>query len=298
MVLDDLTDRGRPGRAVAGRAGGPGADHRDQPGRAARRAPGPGPPGRGVQPPGGAELPDGPPDRRPDQRLGAIDLVEDLGCEPMALAQASGVIATSSLSCRDYQGYFTARRDQLAEATAGSKPPAAAVSWLFSVEQADRLAPGGAAQPVLALAALLDGARDARPPCSARARRRRLPGRRHGRRRPGRPASWPRNALPILERTALLALDRSASPADGPDEPGDPGGDPRGHAGRHARPGGAGRGRRAGGGVARGRADPGSADDAPRPAPPACSSTPGTCCWPAAATRCCCAPGRAWTRPG
>ena len=51
----------------------------------------------------------------PDQRLGAIDLVEDLGCEPMALAQASGVIATSSLSCRDYQGYFTARRDQLAD---------------------------------------------------------------------------------------------------------------------------------------------------------------------------------------
>ncbi len=71
----------------------------------------------------------------PDQRLGAIDLVEDLGCEPMALAQASGVIATSSLSCRDYQGYFTSRQDELA-ATAGSKPPAAAVSWLFSVEQA------------------------------------------------------------------------------------------------------------------------------------------------------------------
>ena len=84
----------------------------------------------------------------PDQRLGAIDLVEDLGCEPMALAQASGVIATSSLSCRDYQGYFTSRQDELA-ATAGSKPPAAAVSWLFSVEQADRLAQGGAAQPVL-----------------------------------------------------------------------------------------------------------------------------------------------------
>ena len=57
--------RGRSDRAVAGRAGGPGPDHRDQPGRPARRAPGPGPPGRGVQLPGGAELPDGPPDRRP-----------------------------------------------------------------------------------------------------------------------------------------------------------------------------------------------------------------------------------------
>ncbi len=144
----------------------------------------------------------------PDQRLGAIDLVEDLGCEPMALAQASGVIATSSLSCRDYQGYFTARRDELAT-NAGSKPAAAAVSWLFSVEQADRLAPGGAAQPVLALAALLDGhgmpatvfsspaagaylAADGAPAAAARE------------------LGW--NTLPILERTALLALDRSASP--------------------------------------------------------------------------------------
>lgn len=144
----------------------------------------------------------------PDQRLGAIDLVEDLGCEPMALAQASGVIATSSLSCRDYQGYFTARRNELAT-TAGSKPPAAAVSWLFSVEQADRLAPGSAAQPVLALAALLDGqgmpatvfsspaagaylASDGTPAAAARE------------------LAW--NTLPILERTALLALDGSASP--------------------------------------------------------------------------------------
>lgn len=144
----------------------------------------------------------------PDQRLGAIDLVEELGCEPMALAQASGVIATSSLSCRDYQGYFTARRDELA-ATAGSKPPAAAVSWLFSVEQADRLAPGGAAQPVLALAALLDGhgmpatvfSTPAAGPYLASG---------------GTPAAAARDlawsTLPILERTALLALDRSVSP--------------------------------------------------------------------------------------
>ena len=145
----------------------------------------------------------------PDQRLGAIDLVEDLGCEPMALAQASGVIATSSLSCRDYQGYFTARRDQLAT-TAGSKPPAAAVSWLFSVEQADRLAAGGAAQPVLALVALLDG--DGMPATvfSTSASGAYLAS--DSAATPAaRELAW--NALPILERTALLALDRSATPA-------------------------------------------------------------------------------------
>jgi tetratricopeptide (TPR) repeat protein len=144
----------------------------------------------------------------PDQRLGAIDLVEDLGCEPMALAQASGVIATSSLSCRDYQGYFTARRDQLAT-TAGSKPPAAAVSWLFSVEQADRLAAGGAAQPVLALAALLDGHGMPATVFSSPAAGAYLAP--DGAARPAaRELAW--NTLPILERTALLALDRSASP--------------------------------------------------------------------------------------
>ena len=87
----------------------------------------------------------------PDQRIGAIDLVEDLGCEPLALAQASAVIATSALSCRDYRDYFAHRREQMAEA------PAAAVTWTFSVEQADRLSPGGGAQSMLALAALLDG---------------------------------------------------------------------------------------------------------------------------------------------
>jgi len=144
----------------------------------------------------------------PDQRLGAIDLVEDLGCEPMALAQASGVISTSSLSCRDYQGYFTARRDQLAT-TAGSRPPAAAVSWLFSVEQADRLAPGGAAQPVLALAALLDGHGMPATVFSSPAAGAYLAS--DGTRAAAaREQAW--SILPVLERTALLGLDRAAAP--------------------------------------------------------------------------------------
>ena len=66
------------------------------------------------------------------------------------------MIASSALSCRDYRGYFVDRRAQLTEVP-GAKPPAAAVTWRFSVEQADRLAPGGTVQPLLALAALLDG---------------------------------------------------------------------------------------------------------------------------------------------
>ncbi|HEY1642813.1 MAG TPA: tetratricopeptide repeat protein [Streptosporangiaceae bacterium] len=92
----------------------------------------------------------------PDQRLGAIDLVKDLNCEPLALAQASSVIASSALSCRDYRDYFVRRRDHLADAS-GNEPAAASVTWTFSVEQADRLSPDGAARSALALGAVLDG---------------------------------------------------------------------------------------------------------------------------------------------
>jgi len=91
----------------------------------------------------------------PDQRLGAIDLVQALDCEPLALTHASGMITSSVLSCRDYRDYFLRRREQMAQG-AGGQPPAAAVTWTFSAEHADRLSPR-AAQALLALAALLDG---------------------------------------------------------------------------------------------------------------------------------------------
>jgi tetratricopeptide (TPR) repeat protein len=102
----------------------------------------------------------------PDQRLGAIDLVADLGCEPQALAQASAVIASSRLSCRDYRKHFGQRQAQLAGTPAGGTAaggtaaggtPAAAVTWTLSAEHAERLSPGGGAQYLLAVAALLDG---------------------------------------------------------------------------------------------------------------------------------------------
>jgi tetratricopeptide (TPR) repeat protein len=92
----------------------------------------------------------------PDQRLGAIDLTEELACEPLALAQACSVIASSALSCRDYLDLFLRRRDVIAR-MAGGEPPAAAVTWTLSVEHAERLMRGGPAHYLLALAALLDG---------------------------------------------------------------------------------------------------------------------------------------------
>jgi tetratricopeptide (TPR) repeat protein len=85
----------------------------------------------------------------PEKRPGAIDLVTDLGCEPLALAQASGVIVNSAMSCRDYQDCFARRREHAAHA-------AAAVTWKISAEHADELSQG-AARSALVLAALMDG---------------------------------------------------------------------------------------------------------------------------------------------
>jgi tetratricopeptide (TPR) repeat protein len=92
----------------------------------------------------------------PDKRLGAIDLARDLDFEPVALAQASVVIANSPLSCREYRAHFVRRREQLAE-SARARPSAAAVTWTFLFGRADQLSPDGSAQLLLALAALLDG---------------------------------------------------------------------------------------------------------------------------------------------
>jgi len=92
----------------------------------------------------------------PDQRSGAIDLVGDLGCEPLALAQASAVIASSGMSCRDYRQHFMQRQKQLVEA-GRAEPSAAAVTWTFSAEYAEHLSPGVSIRSLVTLAALLDG---------------------------------------------------------------------------------------------------------------------------------------------
>ena len=92
----------------------------------------------------------------PDQRSGAINLVGDLGCEPLALAQASAVIVSSGMSCRDYRQYFTQRQKQLVEA-GRAETSAAAVTWTFSAEFAEHLSPGVSIRSLVTLAALLDG---------------------------------------------------------------------------------------------------------------------------------------------
>jgi tetratricopeptide (TPR) repeat protein len=92
----------------------------------------------------------------PDQRVGAVDLIEDLGYHPLALAQAMSNIASSGMSCRDYRDRFARRKAEISRPD-GPEPAPVAVTWTLSLEFADQLRPEGLAQPCLALAALLDG---------------------------------------------------------------------------------------------------------------------------------------------
>jgi tetratricopeptide (TPR) repeat protein len=92
----------------------------------------------------------------PAQRQGAIDLIEALGREPLALAQAVAVVANSNLACRDYRGFFARRRQQIGVA-AGEVPSAASVTWTLSLGQAETLLPGQSVRLMLVLVGLLDG---------------------------------------------------------------------------------------------------------------------------------------------
>ena len=92
----------------------------------------------------------------PVQRHGAIDLVETLGREPLALAQASSVIASSTLDCLDYRDVFVRERQHIWAAT-GEMRSAAMLTWTLSMERAESLLPGTSVRLVLVMVALLDG---------------------------------------------------------------------------------------------------------------------------------------------
>jgi tetratricopeptide (TPR) repeat protein len=144
-----------------------------------------------------------------DQRHGAMGLAAELGCQPLALAQACAVIATSMASCEDYRDRFARRRAQRATSDDGELPAVGEVTWRLSMEQAERLAPGGAVRMLLAFAAQLGGQPVpgavflAAAACGYLAEA-------------GIPAvadpehAW--DAVLALERTGLLAIDATSTP--------------------------------------------------------------------------------------
>jgi tetratricopeptide (TPR) repeat protein len=143
----------------------------------------------------------------PDQRHGAMGLAAELDCQPLALAQASATIATSIVSCQDYQDRLTRRRARLT-GPGVERPPAGGGTWRLSAEQAERLSPGGAVSMLLALAAFLGG--DAIPVTvfTSPAACAYLAG-------GGAPADAGRawDAVLALERTGLLAIGADSEPA-------------------------------------------------------------------------------------
>jgi tetratricopeptide (TPR) repeat protein len=143
-----------------------------------------------------------------DQRQGAIDLVSDLGNEPLALALASSVIASSELTCHDYREHFLRRREQVFGATvAVSEPTASPIAWSLSVDHADLLSPG-TAHSLLALAALFDGNGIPGTIFSTAAVREHsaVPGARTA------PVSAVRDGLTALEQAGLITADKSTTP--------------------------------------------------------------------------------------
>ena len=139
----------------------------------------------------------------PDQRRGAMDLIEDIGGEPLALAQATAVIATSRMTCDGYRESFHRRALDLG--TSAPVTASAAVTWTLSLDRADQMLPGGATHACLAMAALLDGHGVPDAVFTTAAASKYIAG-------DGLPAGHAqdqaRTALLCLERAGLLTIDR------------------------------------------------------------------------------------------
>ncbi len=143
----------------------------------------------------------------PDQRSGAIDLVTELACDPAALAQASAVIISSGIRCREYRNYVVQRRAQ--STAGGAEQPAAAITWTLSAGFAGQLAPGAGSWPLLGLAALLDGHAIPGIVFTAPATCQYLAGQDTAR-SPDPRLAW--SGVLALERAGLLAIDQASSP--------------------------------------------------------------------------------------
>lgn len=92
----------------------------------------------------------------PDQRIEALDLAEDLGRLPIALAQASSLIMDRGEDCRDYRARYAERVNHVGAAATEGCPPEVLATWSLAVERAHELEPIGLAWPALALASMLD----------------------------------------------------------------------------------------------------------------------------------------------
>jgi tetratricopeptide (TPR) repeat protein len=144
----------------------------------------------------------------PDQRRGAMDLIEELGCDPLALAQATSAIGSSWLTCAEYRERFVARLDLIRQRNRAALRPAR-VTWTLSLDSADYLRPGGSAQTCLVFAALLGGHGVPVPVFTTAAGNGYIAGTGQD-----TPVASQRtmNALRALEQVGLVSVDHAAAP--------------------------------------------------------------------------------------
>jgi len=92
----------------------------------------------------------------PDQRIEALDLAEDLGGLPIALAQAAAVVSVAESTCRDYRDAYAERLRTTTETLVESCPQSLLATWSLAVELAHELPPAGLSWPALVFASALD----------------------------------------------------------------------------------------------------------------------------------------------
>jgi hypothetical protein len=98
---------------------------------------------------------------QPHLAVGAAELAVELGCLPLALAQASAYMLDRGLSCTEYRTRWTDRRRSLAsllpepDGLPDEHRATLATTWSLSVEQANRLEPVGIARTLLEVASML-----------------------------------------------------------------------------------------------------------------------------------------------
>jgi len=92
----------------------------------------------------------------PDQRIEALDLAEDLGGLPIALAQAAAVVSVAESTCRDYRDAYAERLRTTTQTLVESCPQSLLATWSLAVELAHELPPAGLSWPALVFASALD----------------------------------------------------------------------------------------------------------------------------------------------
>src|SRR5579863_1339506 len=92
----------------------------------------------------------------PDQRIEALDLAEDLGGLPIALAQAGALVTASDLTCREYRAKYAQRLGTITDTVIDGCPPSLLATWSLAVEHAHEEPPAGLSWPALVFASAFD----------------------------------------------------------------------------------------------------------------------------------------------